>query len=113
MLDMLFDMLLQVSIADGEISDEEDILLQATARQFHFEHSQYEHLKSLHLAGGAQVTENTYYHRLGVSEDAPDEVIIERYKELSERYDCPFDLTFGHCTGYTLCYWPVARIFEI
>jgi DnaJ like chaperone protein len=95
MLDMLFDMLLQISVADGEVSEEEDLLLQTAAKQFRFEGSRYEHLKSLHLAAGSAVTEDIYYLRLGVSPDAPDAEIIERYQGLAKLYDSDAVLDSG------------------
>ncbi len=86
MLDLIFDMLFEVSIADGIISEEEDLLLREAAEEFKFNESKYSHFKSLHLAGGETINQNTYYDRLECSEEDSDSKIVEKYKELSSLY---------------------------
>ncbi len=95
MQDMIFDMLLQLSIADGEISPEEDILLRIAARQFNFDKNRYDHLRSLHLAGGTKVVEQTYYHRLECSPESSNEEIIKQYRHLTTLYDLDAVLEAG------------------
>ncbi|MDY6791297.1 MAG: TerB family tellurite resistance protein [Thermodesulfobacteriota bacterium] len=81
MLELMIDILLRVSIADGTMSESEERQIRSAARIFHFSDERYNKLKSKYV----QEFEK-YYAVLGCGENDTDERIKSRYRKLVMEY---------------------------
>jgi len=80
-LDIMVDILLRVSIADGEMSPREEALIQEAVRIFNFSDTHYQQLKSRHVKD----VDNKYYAVLGCSRtDSVDHIKKQYRKRVSE-----------------------------
>lgn len=93
--DAVLDVLLQVSVADGEMSAGEEALMRDAARVFGFNDAQFDHLKALHLAVGTQSSEALHYLRLGCYPYCTDEELDAQYQTLLQRYSVDTALASG------------------
>ena len=76
MLQMMIDILLRVSVADGNISDSEEKLILDAVGIFNFNNTQYRNLRAQYL----QVND-TYYAVLGCNRDDSMEQIKKQYRK--------------------------------
>ncbi|MFP4039961.1 MAG: TerB family tellurite resistance protein [Desulfosudaceae bacterium] len=81
LLDLMLDILMRVSLADGVLSDEEEVLLRLAARTFNYSEGAYKKLKSRYV----QDTEK-YYAVLNVSSSDSDQHIKKQYRRLVNQY---------------------------
>ncbi len=81
LLDVMLDILLRVSIADGKLSDVEERLILAAKSTFNISDSQYIAIKSKYIKDDGK-----YYAILGVNRDDTDELIRTRYRKLVKEY---------------------------
>lgn len=81
LLDVMLDILLRVSIADGTLSEVEERLILAAKSTFNISDSQYNAIKSRYIKDDGK-----YYAILGVSRNDTDEVIRTRYRKLVKEY---------------------------
>lgn len=80
-IDLMMDILLRVSSADGHISDSEEILLLSASRIFKFSSADYARIKSKYIK-----ETNKYYARLKCDESASNEEIKKQYRKLVTEY---------------------------
>jgi DnaJ like chaperone protein len=80
-IELMVDVLLRVSTADGQISDEEETLLLSATRIFKVSETDYSRLKSKYV----RVT-NKYYAVLKCDETASNEEIKKQYRTLVTEY---------------------------
>lgn len=80
-LEMMIDILLRVSVADGAMNAAEEHLILSAVRIFNFSDAAYQTLKSRYVR-----TNDTYYAILGVSTRDSDEKIKSRYRKLVMEY---------------------------
>jgi len=80
-IDLMIDILLRVSTADGQISNEEETILLSATRIFNYSESDYERLKSRYVK-----KTNKYYAVLKCDETASDEEIKKQYRKLATEY---------------------------
>ena len=81
LLDVMLDILLRVSIADGTLSKVEERLILAAKSTFNISDSQYTAIKSRYIKDGGK-----YYAILGVDRNDTNEVIRTRYRKLVKEY---------------------------
>ncbi len=81
MLELMIDILLRVSIADGTMSESEERLIRSAARIFNFTDERYQKLKSKYI----QEFEK-YYAILGCGKNDTNEHIKSRYRKLVMEY---------------------------
>lgn len=80
-IDLMMDVLLRVSAADGKISKEEEIMLSSASSIFNYSSSDYERLKSKYVK-----TYNKYYAVLKCDENSSNEEIKKQYRKLVTQY---------------------------
>jgi DnaJ like chaperone protein len=80
-IELMMDILLRVSTADGIITDKEEAILSAASRIFNYSASDYDRLKSRYV----KIT-NKYYAVLKCDETTPDEEIKKQYRKLATEY---------------------------
>ena len=80
-IELMMDLLLRVSTADGGISGEEEKLLSSAARIFNISDDEYARLRSRYVKDV-----NKYYAVLKVSENATDEEVKKAYRKLVSEY---------------------------
>ncbi|MBW2654464.1 MAG: TerB family tellurite resistance protein [Deltaproteobacteria bacterium] len=80
-IELMMDVLLRVSAADGSISREEEAMLLSAVRIFNYSHADYERLKSKYVK-----KTNKYYAILKCSETASNEEIKKQYRKLVTEY---------------------------
>lgn len=80
-LELMMDVLLRVSTADGQISPNEEAMLLSAARIFQFSANDYEHLKSKYASRA-----KTHYAVLKCDETASDDEIKKQYRKLANEY---------------------------
>lgn len=80
-IDLMMDILLRVSTADGKISNEEETILLSAIRIFNYSDSDYERFKSRYVK-----KTNKYYAVLKCDETASDEEIKKQYRKLATEY---------------------------
>ncbi len=80
-IDLMMDLLLRVSTADGSISPEEEKLLSTAAQIFNITDDEYAKLRSGYIKDV-----NKYYAVLKVSENASDEEVKKAYRKLVSEY---------------------------
>lgn len=81
LLDLMIDIMLRVSIADGVMSGSEEKLIQSAVRTFNFSDSQYSAVRSRYVSDV-----DKYYALLGCSRDDADDHIKRQYRKLVQEY---------------------------
>ncbi len=81
LIELMMDVLLRVSAADGNISTEEEVLLLSAARIFNISNSAYSNLKKRYVK-----ETNKYYAILNCDENATDQEIKKQYRKLVTEY---------------------------
>jgi DnaJ like chaperone protein len=80
-LDLMIDMLLRLSVADGTLSESEEKLVRSAARIFNFSEQKYTELKSRYASDFEK-----YYAILGTTSRASDDEIKRQYRKLVKEY---------------------------
>ncbi len=80
-IELLMDVLLRVSAADGDISNQEEAMLLSATRIFNYSSSDYERLKSRYVR-----KTNKFYAVLKCDETASDDEIKKQYRKLVSEY---------------------------
>ncbi|MEA1969202.1 MAG: co-chaperone DjlA [Thermodesulfobacteriota bacterium] len=80
-IELMMDILLRVSIADGSISSEEEVLLLTAARTFNLSDSDYARLKSKYVK-----EVNRFYAVLNCDEKSSRDEIKKQYRKLVSEY---------------------------
>jgi DnaJ like chaperone protein len=80
-LDLMMDMLLRLSVADGTMSESEEKLIRSAARIFNFSEKKYTELKSRYAPDFEK-----YYAILGTTSRASDDEIKRQYRKLVKEY---------------------------
>ncbi len=80
-IELMMDVLLRVSAADGFISPDEEILLKSAALIFHFSDADYARLKSKYVT-----TVNRYYAVLKCDDNCSNEEVKRQYRKLVSEY---------------------------
>lgn len=81
MIEMMIDILLRVSTADGRMNQNEETLVLSAVHIFQFSHTRYDQLKSRYVKVAGK-----YYQVLGCSPDDPDEKVKSSYRKLVQEY---------------------------
>ena len=81
LLDLMIDVLLRLSVADGALSDSEEKLISSAARTFHFSEQKYNELKARYAPDFEK-----YYAILGIHSRASDDEIKRQYRKLVKEY---------------------------
>ncbi|MCK5543046.1 MAG: TerB family tellurite resistance protein [Desulfobacterales bacterium] len=81
LIELMMDMLLRVSTADGEISPEEEVLLLSAVRIFNISNSAYSNFKKRYIK-----ETNKYYALLNCDENASDQDIKKQYRKLATEF---------------------------
>ena len=81
LLDLMIDIMLRVSIADGVLSDSEERLIQYAVRTFNLSDSQYNAIRSRYVSDV-----DKYYAILGSSRGDADDQIKRQYRKLVQEY---------------------------
>jgi len=81
LLEVMVDILLRVSIADGALSAAEEELILKAVRVFHFSDTRYQTLKSKYVRDI-----DKHYATLGTSRSASNEEIKKQYRKLVHEY---------------------------
>jgi len=81
LLDLMIDVLLRLSVADGALSEREEKLISSAARIFHFSEQKYHELKSKYAPDFEK-----YYAILGTNSKASDDEIKHQYRKLVKEY---------------------------
>ena len=81
MIELMMDILLRVSTADGKISSQEEVLLLMAAKIFNFSDTDYAKLKSKYIKES-----NKFYTILDCDENASNEKIKQQYRKLVSTY---------------------------
>ena len=81
MLEMMIDILIRVSVADGRMSESEENLIREAVRIFNFNENTYQKLKSKYVDDS-----DTYYSVLGVDSTASNDLIKQQYRKLVREY---------------------------
>jgi len=80
-IELMIDVLLRVSAADGAISNDEEKMLLSATRIFNYSNSDYERLKSKYVK-----TTNKFYAILKCDENSSNEEIKKQYRKLVNEY---------------------------
>lgn len=80
-LEMMIDILLRVSVADGEMEAGEERLILAAVKIFNFSDEAYRNIKSKYIR-----TNDKYYAVLSASRNDTDEKIKSQYRKLVKEY---------------------------
>jgi DnaJ like chaperone protein len=81
MIEMMMDILLRVSVADGSLSDTEERLIMSAVHIFNFNPAAYQKLKSKYVD-----TSDKYYATLGCSRNDSNDHIKKQYRKLVQEY---------------------------
>ncbi|MFH2219919.1 MAG: TerB family tellurite resistance protein [Pseudomonadota bacterium] len=81
MLELMIDILLRVSLADGVLSDNEEALILSAVRIFNFSDEEYRKVKSRYVKDT-----DKYYAALGCDRSDPDEQVKHQYRKLVSDY---------------------------
>ena len=81
LLELMIDILLRVSVADGEMSPREESMIMSAVKIFGFNEAAYQQLRSRYIQ-----TAGKYYAILGVRPEDSDEEIKSRYRKLVMEY---------------------------
>ena len=77
LLEVMIDILLRVSVADGAMSSDEERMIRSAANIFQFGEEKFRTLKSRYIAESEK-----YYTTLGCGKNDPDEQVKKRYRKL-------------------------------
>lgn len=80
-IELMMDVMLRVSTADGSISNEEEAMLLSATRIFNYSNADYARLKSRYVKDT-----NKYYAVLKCDETVSDEEIKKQYRKLASEY---------------------------
>lgn len=80
-IELMMDILLRVSAADGTISDREEVLLMTASRTFNLSDADYGRLKSRYVK-----EVNRFYSVLNCTETATNEEIKKQYRKMVSEY---------------------------
>ena len=80
LLSLLIDILLRVALADGRISEDEELLIQSAAAIFQFSDAQYRQFKSRYVTPDTG-RDSKHYDILGVSPLASDDEVKSMYRK--------------------------------
>jgi DnaJ like chaperone protein len=80
-LEMMIDIMLRVSVADGALTPPEETLILSAVRIFHLGDDHYQRIKSKYVSNAVK-----YYAILGCSETDPDDQIKRQYRKLVSEY---------------------------
>ena len=81
LLDLMIDIMLRVSIADGVMSDSEEQLIQSAVHTFNFSDSQYSAIRSRYVSDV-----DKYFAILGCNRDDSDDRLKGQYRKLVQEY---------------------------
>ena len=81
LLDLMIDIMLRVSLADGVMSSGEENMIRTAAGIFNFSESQYGAIRSRYVSDV-----DKYYAILGCNRDDSDEQVKRRYRKLVQEY---------------------------
>ena len=81
LLDLMIDVLLRLSVADGALSESEEKLISSAARIFRFSEQKYNELKARYAPDFEK-----YYAILGIHSRASDDEIKRQYRKLVKEY---------------------------
>ena len=81
LLEVMIDILLRVSVADGTLNAAEEALILKAVNTFHFSDTQYRTLKSKYVQDI-----DKHYATLGTDRSATDEQIKKQYRKLVHEY---------------------------
>ncbi|UCE81915.1 MAG: TerB family tellurite resistance protein [Deltaproteobacteria bacterium] len=81
LLDLMMDILLRVSVADGTLSESEERLINSAAKIFKFSEKRYKEVKSRYAPDFEK-----YYAILDTDSSASDEEIKKKYRKLAKEY---------------------------
>jgi DnaJ like chaperone protein len=81
LLDLMMDIMLRLSLADGALNENEERLIQDAKRIFHFSDSQYHAIQSRYIDAV-----DKYYKILGCTPQDSDEQIKSKYRSLVKEY---------------------------
>jgi len=81
MLEMMVDILIRVSLADGRMSENEEKLIREAVRIFNFSDDIYRKLKSKYVDDS-----DTYYSVLGIDATASNDLIKQQYRKLVREF---------------------------
>ena len=81
MIEMMVDILLRVSVADGNLHVAEEAMILSAVRIFNFNPSRYEQMKSKYAHSS-----DAFYDVLGCRRTDTDEAIKKRYRYLAQTY---------------------------
>ncbi len=82
LLEMMIDIMLKVSVADGSLSDSEESLIAAAVNMFHLSDETYAKLRSRYQG----TTLDKYYSVLGAQAEDSDDKIKQQYRKLVSEY---------------------------
>ena len=81
MVEMMIDILLRVSVADGALTVSEETLILSAVQIFQMNQARYEQIKAQY-----SVSSDQPYHVLGSRRSDSDEAIKKRYRQLVQAY---------------------------
>ena len=81
LIELIIDILLRVSVADGELNSAEERLILSAVRIFGMSEQRYKQLRTIYAGSGS-----AEYELLGCQPDDSDEVIKRRYRKLVQEY---------------------------
>jgi DnaJ like chaperone protein len=81
LLELMIDILLRVSVADGEMNPHEEAMILSAVRIFGFNETAYQQLRSRYIQ-----TAGKHYAIMGVKPDDSDDEIKSRYRKLVMEY---------------------------
>lgn len=81
LLELMMDIMLRVSLADGNLNEHEERMILAAKALFHFSDAQYQAVKSRYI-----VATDKYYQVLGITRDDSDVQIKSKYRSLVKAY---------------------------
>lgn len=82
MLELMIDVLLRVAASDGNVVDNEDMLIRSASSIFGFSDNEYQQIKSKYSSKAS----NYYYAILNCSADDDDITIKKQYRKLVQEY---------------------------
>jgi DnaJ like chaperone protein len=81
LLELMIDILLRVSVADGELGEKEEELIFSAVRAFRMDRADYEKIRARHISSIGRS-----YARLGARRTDSDEEIKRKYRQLVRDY---------------------------
>jgi DnaJ like chaperone protein len=81
LLELMIDILVRVSVADGDLQDAEERLIHSAVRIFRLSRTDYEKIRSRYVPDT-----DRFYARLGISRTDSDETVKTQYRKLVRDY---------------------------